>query len=588
VAAKLAPTGMAAAALASSAAEAIASPVIVAGSLLAHSAADGGSLGAGSPHQQPPSRQQPASGRGGRRRGTELRRQQRRVPSPPTQAPLIKPALSSDSRPPEAPPSPCSWPAMETPSPEGLAPLVLASPSSGLVWRGAVATAAPGAGGFAQTFGAWSSGDVVAYTSEVGDRDAPMPPWVETVDGAAAIAAAPAEARGQQRWLREAPCASLMDYGEYDYGDMYGDYSAESYRSRMREQDCEASGSARPAQSHGVALKASMQQWDRYVDNDTLEELGPDKASALLTSCSSQVWELSKSARYCRLVQHALELADEHGQLSLVSELKTRVIEATMDPHANHVLQRAVELMRPGAIRFVLEELMQHKRGVSDLAKHRYGCRVVERLIEHFPPQELAAMVSEMLADAKSLSGHPFANFVMQHLLEHGEQAQRKQLVIAISSSAEDLRWLAAHQYACSVLDKALSYCPVDDQRALAKKVLDISGLLPEMAVQRGGFAATQRLFKVIGDEPSLLAKAKLQLTQRASELVGSKHGRALAAQIYPELLERQPVIALPSPSRAPRQGGGTRGSGGGHRGGWGAGRSAAHSGRGFDPGGRA
>jgi len=426
-----------------------------------------------------------------------------------------------------------------------------------------------------------------------------MPPWVETAEGAAAMVTASVEARKRQCWLREAPRAGPVDSGEYNYSDMYGEYSADGYYGQRVEQEYDNSGSAPPVQSAGVVLKTSMQQWDRHVDNETLEKIGIDQAPALLRSCINQVWELSKSARYCRLVQHALELSDEQGQISLVSELKTRVIEATMDPHANHVLQRAVELMRPGAVHFVLDELKQHKKGASDLAKHRYGCRVLERLIEHFPPQELADLVSEMLADARSLVGHPFGNFVMQHLLEHGEPAQRRHLVATICRTREELWWIAAHQHACSVLDKALSYCPVADQRFLAKKVLDISGLLPVMAVQRGGFAATHRLFKVISDEPPLLVEAKLQLAQRSDELLSSKHGRALAAQIYPELLEG-PVISLPSPSRAARQAGGKaggsaggmRGSGGGHRSGCtgqrGAGRASAYPARGFDPGGRA
>merc|ERR1740129_740638 len=117
-----------------------------------------------------------------------------------------------------------------------------------------------------------------------------------------------------------------------------------------------------------------MQQWDRYVDAETLEDIGWDRAPALIRSCTEQVWELSKSPRYCRLVQHALDLAEERMQVALVSELRTKVVEATIDPHANHVLQRAIEVMRPGAVGFVLQELADHKKGAADLARHRYGC----------------------------------------------------------------------------------------------------------------------------------------------------------------------------------------------------------------------
>lgn len=335
------------------------------------------------------------------------------------------------------------------------------------------------------------------------------------------------------------------------------------------------------------ACHTSMQQWDSYVDGDALEDIAKDQASALIESCTNQVWELSKSVRYCRLIQHAFELADEKEQVALVSELRTRVVEATMDPNANHVLQRAIELMSPGSVHFVLQELIDYKKGMSELAKHRYGCRVLERLIEHFPPELLERLVDEMLSDAHSLLGHPFGNFVMQHLLEHGHEGCKRALVrLLLCRDNVDLKFAAAHPHACSVLDKALSYAHPQDQSALAKQVLDIDGLLATMACHRGGFAATQRVFKVVSDDKALHAKAQQQLSQRAAELLGSKHGRALVAQVHPALIEGHPAKFAQSPrgSRYGGGGGGHRGSGGyGHRG---HGRTKAPPPGSIDPGG--
>merc|ERR1719188_1121689 len=140
-----------------------------------------------------------------------------------------------------------------------------------------------------------------------------------------------------------------------------------------------------------------------------------------------------------------------------------------MDPNANHVLQRVVELMRPGAIQFVVEEVLGHNKGIPDLAKHRYGCRVLERLIEHFPPHSLEQLIDEILSDLKSLLGHPFGNFVVQHLLEHGDDLCKREIVRNLCQDTEELKTIAGHQYACSVLDKALSYGHVEDQVTLAK-----------------------------------------------------------------------------------------------------------------------
>merc|ERR550534_2315164 len=113
-----------------------------------------------------------------------------------------------------------------------------------------------------------------------------------------------------------------------------------------------------------------------------------------------------------------------------------------MDPHANHVVQRAIELMRPGAIPFVLSELLDHKKGIPDLARHRYGCRVLERVIEHFPQTDLSGLIDKLLCESKNLIGHPFGHFVMQHLLEYGAEHHKSRLVSALSASDQDLRWV--------------------------------------------------------------------------------------------------------------------------------------------------
>ena len=135
----------------------------------------------------------------------------------------------------------------------------------------------------------------------------------------------------------------------------------------------------------------------------------------------------------------------------------------------------------------------------------------------------LADSVGALVCDASALCAYVYGNFVIQHLLEHGEQEHRKRIIQALN---RDLKTVALDQFGGNVLDKALSYGPVDEQRRIADLVLCEKGLLGDMALLRSGFAAAQRLIRVARADAKLLAKARSQLAARACEIQETKHGR--------------------------------------------------------------
>jgi hypothetical protein len=153
----------------------------------------------------------------------------------------------------------------------------------------------------------------------------------------------------------------------------------------------------------------------------------------------------------------------------------------------------------------------------------------LERLIEHFPPEMLDPMLSEIVKDSIALSRHPFGNFVMQHVLEHAEPKHREMVVGAVyrelaDTAMDHLQSPALDAHASNVLDKALSYTSVPDQRRLAVALLAQPGLLVKMACSRHGSSATQRLLMVV--DGRLLAEAQTQLTGGSRAIQSKKDGK--------------------------------------------------------------
>merc|ERR1711865_36601 len=98
-------------------------------------------------------------------------------------------------------------------------------------------------------------------------------------------------------------------------------------------------------------------------------------------------------------------------------------------------------------------------------AKHRYGCRILERLIEHHcAALPIEALMDEIVAEASSLCRHSFANFVVQHVLEHGSSRQKANIAEVLLS---DVCRLAKHRVASHVVQSALVYASLEDRARL-------------------------------------------------------------------------------------------------------------------------
>ena len=79
-------------------------------------------------------------------------------------------------------------------------------------------------------------------------------------------------------------------------------------------------------------------------------------------------------------MQKALDTVDETTQIRLIRELKDEVLDCVRDQNENHVIQKCIERVQPQHIRFLVRAFVGR---VRELSKHPYGCRVVQRLLEH-------------------------------------------------------------------------------------------------------------------------------------------------------------------------------------------------------------
>lgn len=219
--------------------------------------------------------------------------------------------------------------------------------------------------------------------------------------------------------------------------------------------------------------------------------------------------------------------------MSLAAELKGHIWEAVRCPHANYVVQKAIATMRPRSSQFIIDELLLRGPGsAAHAAKHRFGCRIIERLLEHCLPDQVCGLVEDLIADSVALSLHPFGNYVVQHILEHGTGDQQQHLSVLLAQHAVAL---GSDTYGSAVTAKALTQGTRESQLALAHSIVVSPGLLTSMARTRHGHVAVRRILQLLAEVPQELALALRQLEAGAASLRSSRYGRFVASALdYP------------------------------------------------------
>lgn len=240
-----------------------------------------------------------------------------------------------------------------------------------------------------------------------------------------------------------------------------------------------------------------------------------------------RVWRLSQDPQGCHEVQKAIdEAADDRTRASLAHELRTHIWEAARCPFSNFVIQKLITSIRPQSSQFIIDELMA--KGAITVARNKYGCRIIQRLLEHCPPDQVHSLTAELVQDAVALSKHSYANYVMQHLLEHGGGEHQHQLY---SILLQNVKQLGVDPTACAVLGKALSLVSAGENGVtLAYTICREKGLLMEMSHTRHGHAAAKwALHLAQGPEKS---RAISELWSDLVKLRSTRYGRSVAAYL--------------------------------------------------------
>lgn len=217
------------------------------------------------------------------------------------------------------------------------------------------------------------------------------------------------------------------------------------------------------------ALVLMTDVFGNYVIQKLFELGTTHQRQQLIGMMKNNMVELALQVYGCRVIQKALEVVHVHEKMTILRELIGHTMRCIIDQNGNHVIQKCIEVcsyknhmnmeteqLRGADVQFIIDAFMGN---AAKLSTHAYGCRVIQRILEHCTLEQTLPLVDELIWKCRELVKNQFGNYVVQHVIMHGADSHRAMIE---SILLEELPYWSMHKYASNVVETYLEHTDAD------------------------------------------------------------------------------------------------------------------------------
>lgn len=224
-----------------------------------------------------------------------------------------------------------------------------------------------------------------------------------------------------------------------------------------------------------------------YVVQKLLDFGSQQVRTEIRDTLEGEMLQLSLQMYGCRVVQKSLETLSEEDLPRLLTEFHHNVLSCIHDQNGNHVIQKCIEVLSQRAatarlagdkeraafmadqIGFIVKDVLVN---AATLSCHPYGCRVLQRILEHCQTREKEAILDEILRWHRKLLDDQYGNYVIQHVLQFGRDKDRYSVLGIVVENG--LLGLSRQKFASNVVEKLLKYGNADHRLAIVREMLKV------------------------------------------------------------------------------------------------------------------
>lgn len=321
----------------------------------------------------------------------------------------------------------------------------------------------------------------------------------------------------------------------YELSDIAGhvvEFSADQYGSRFIQQKLETATTEEKdmvyneIMPHAFSLMTDV--FGNYVIQKFFEHGSAAQRRELADQLTGHVLALSLQMYGCRVIQKAIEVVDLDQQTKMVAELDGHIMRCVRDQNGNHVIQKCIECIPQDAIQFIITSFYDQ---VVTLSTHPYGCRVIQRVLEHCDdPKTQQIMMDEILQSVCMLAQDQYGNYVVQHVLEHGKPHERSSI---IKKLAGQIVQMSQQKFASNVVEKCLTFGGPAERQILVSEMLGTTDENePLQAMMKDQFAnyVVQKVLETCDDQHRELILSRIKVHLNA--LKKYTYGKHIVARV--------------------------------------------------------
>ncbi|KAG7399601.1 pumilio domain member 4 [Phytophthora boehmeriae] len=207
----------------------------------------------------------------------------------------------------------------------------------------------------------------------------------------------------------------------------------------------------------------------------------------------------------------------------IVEALKDDAVRLCIDSNGNHVIQRALQFMKPEYNQFVFDAVCKE---CTTVGTHRHGCCVLQRCLDAANKAQKAEVIEQVELQAMKLMQDPYGNYVVQYVLD---SCTAEEAFGVIMKPLGHIYELSVQKFSSNVIEKCLEKAP---ERVRQKYIAEITGCPKMNKMLQDQFAnyVVQRALCVCAEEQCLLLVKAIR--PHLAAMKNTSGGRRITARI--------------------------------------------------------
>ncbi|KAL4164078.1 hypothetical protein KRP22_004700 [Phytophthora ramorum] len=207
----------------------------------------------------------------------------------------------------------------------------------------------------------------------------------------------------------------------------------------------------------------------------------------------------------------------------IVEALKDDAVRLCIDSNGNHVIQRALQFMKPEYNQFVFDAVCKE---CTTVGTHRHGCCVLQRCLDAANKAQKAEVIEQVERQAMKLMQDPYGNYVVQYVLD---SCTAEEAFGVIMKPLGHIYELSVQKFSSNVIEKCLEKAP---ERVRQKYISEITSCPKMNKMLQDQFAnyVVQRALCVCAEEQCLLLVKAIR--PHLAAMKNTSGGRRITARI--------------------------------------------------------